>query len=192
MSTLFSRDRTPADDGSAAAERDQVTQLLSERLASLDGKCLEGLAQGLHHAVDGDYTVKVTPVTTPIEMAVTDPAQAELVRLFNSMLAKAQSALEGYGALREELNAALGDQSCLGGLTERLHSLSDKCLAGLGEGLKAAAAGDLTVEAIPVTQPLTTRPGSELESWGACSTRCSAKRRAAFTPTTICAPNSPR
>ncbi len=166
MSTLFSRDRIPADDGSAAAEREQVTRLLSERLASLDGKCLEGLAQGLRHAVDGDYTVKVQPVTTPIEMTVQDPAQAELVRLFNSMLAKAQAALEGYGALREELNAALGDQSCLGPLTERLHSLSDKCLAGLGEGLKAAAAGDLTVEALPVTQPLTTRSGAELGELG--------------------------
>ena len=118
--------------------------------------------KGLHAAVDGDLTVPAVPVTQPIETAIEDPALAELVTTFNSMLGKAQAALEGYNALREQLSAALGDQSCLGPLTDRLHSLSDVCLTGLGEGLKAAAGGDLTVESVPVTKALQAQAGSQL------------------------------
>lgn len=82
------------------------------------------------------------------------------------MLAKAQAALEGYNALREQLAAALGDRSCLGPLSERLRSLSDNCLAGLKRGLSAAAEGDLTREAVPRTTPLTADPGGRLGTLG--------------------------
>ena len=151
----------PANDG-----RDEVVGLLSERLASLDGKCLEGLVQGLSCASKGNFTCTVEPVTTPIDMVVDDPALAGLVTLFNSMLAKAQAAIEGYDALRVQLQASLGDRSCLGPLTDRLHSLSDNCLAGLGEGLQAAARGDLTVEAMAVTSPVAAARGDALGELG--------------------------
>ena len=39
------------------------------------------------------------------------------------MLAKAQTALEGYNSVRETMRAALGDESCLEGLQARLNSL---------------------------------------------------------------------
>ncbi|MBV8256455.1 MAG: methyl-accepting chemotaxis protein [Actinobacteria bacterium] len=42
----------------------------------------------------------------------------------------------------------------LGGLLERVQSLSEHCLAALSRGLAAVAGGDLTVEAESVTQPL--------------------------------------
>ena len=128
----------------------------------MDDNCLESLVKGLHAAVDGDLTVPAVPVTTPIETTIDDPALAGLVTTFNSMLGKAQAALEGYNALREQLSSSLGDQSCLGPLGERLHSLSDVCLTGLGEGLKAAAGGDLTVESIPVTRALEAQPGMRI------------------------------
>jgi methyl-accepting chemotaxis protein len=91
---------------------------------------------------------------------------AELVALFNSMLAKAQSALISYNEMREELRARLGDQSQLAALETRLTSLSDNCLTGLGLGLAAVADGDLTVDAYPVTTPLVAQPGQDLGSLG--------------------------
>jgi len=151
---------------SAQADRDEVLRQLLERLHSMDQNCLESLVKGLHASQDGDLTVRAVPVTKRIDSTPDDPQLSELVVVFNSMLQKAQAALEGYNALREQLRAALGDQSCLGPLTERLHSLSDHCLAGLGDGLRAAAGGDLTVEAVAVTTRVDSRPGKDLGELG--------------------------
>jgi len=160
-STAASAAATHVDD-----QRDELTKLLAERLTSLDTKCLDGLVKGLHLACEGDLTFAVTPVTTPIDVKSDDPAMAELVTTFNSMLAKAKAALEGYNALREQLRLALGDHSCMGPLTERLHSLSDNCLANLGAGLVAASHADLTVEAIPVTTAVQADHGFALGELG--------------------------
>ena len=148
------------------SDRDDVLRQLLDRLHSMDENCLESLVKGLHAAEAGDLTVPAVPVTKSIDATPDDPCLAELVAVFNSMLGKAQSALEGYNALREQLRDALGDQSSLGPLTERLHSLSDHCLAGLGEGLRAAAGGDLTVEAVAVTTAVQPQPGKELGELG--------------------------
>src|SRR5262249_40160200 len=102
----------------------------------------------------GDLTVRVDPRTTPIVTRAQDVETQELVDLFNSMLHKAQAALEGYNALRETLRAALGDESCLEALQERLRGMSNHCLTGLGDGLTAMAAGDLTIVVQPATTPL--------------------------------------
>jgi methyl-accepting chemotaxis protein len=147
-------------------QRAQLTKLLAERLTSLDTKCLDGLVKGLALARDGDLTFAVTPVTTPIDATSDDPAMAELVTVFNSMLAKAKAALEGYNALREQLRLELGDHSCMGSLTERLHSLSDNCLASLGAGLVAASHADLSVEANPVTTAVEAERGLALGELG--------------------------
>ncbi|MGO9788427.1 MAG: HAMP domain-containing protein, partial [Solirubrobacteraceae bacterium] len=151
-----------SDDGGAA----EVRRQLIERLHSLDENCLQNLVNGVTAATKGDLTVEVIPVTRPIDARTSDPEFAELASVFNSMLSKAQAALAGYNELREQLREALGDQSCLEGLTDRLHSLSDRCLAGLGAGLQAAAAGDLTVEALPVTKPLEVRSGARIGELG--------------------------
>ncbi len=148
------------------AQAAEVRRQLIERLRSLDANCLQNLVNGVTAATRGDLTVEVIPVTKPIDAKTSDPEFAELAAVFNSMLSKAQTALAGYNELREQLRVALGDQSCLEGLTERLHSLSDRCLAGLGAGLQAAAAGDLTVEALPVTKPLEARSGGRIGELG--------------------------
>ncbi|MGA2929138.1 MAG: hypothetical protein ABSG43_24735, partial [Solirubrobacteraceae bacterium] len=62
--------------------------------------------KGLHAASEGDFTVEVVPVTKPIDLTSSDPETAELARVFNSMLGKAQAALEGYNALCAQLRAA--------------------------------------------------------------------------------------
>jgi methyl-accepting chemotaxis protein len=152
--------------GTDSLADDAVVQELTERLTSLHDNCLTNLVAGLDAMRDGDLTVAVAPVTTPIEARSDDPAVQALVELFNSMLAKAQTALEGYNAVRETQRRALGDHSCLDDLQARLTSLSNHCLTGLGEGLAAVAEGDLTVDAHPVTTPLTAAPGESVGELG--------------------------
>jgi methyl-accepting chemotaxis protein len=145
---------------------DPVVAELTQRLTSLHDHCLTNLVAGLDAMRSGDLTVTVTPATTPITAHSDEPAVQALVELFNSMLAKAQTALEGYNDVRETQRRALGDHSILDGLEARLTSLSDNCLTGLGAGLTAAAEGDLTVDANPVTTPLQARAGESVGELG--------------------------
>jgi methyl-accepting chemotaxis protein len=135
-------------------------------LRSLQTHCLTNLAGGLDAMASGDLTVAVIPATSPIATRPDDPEAAELVDLFNTMLATAQRALERYEDLRADLRAALGDRSTLAPLQQRLTSLSDNCLTALGEGLSATTRGDLTYEAQPVTTPLDVAPGAALGTLG--------------------------
>ncbi len=159
-------DDVPAAAATADDDAHKFRKEIGVRMRSMDEHCLESLVDGLKAAVDGDLTQDAVAVTAPIDMKTDDAGLAELAEVFNSMLAKAQAAIEGYNALRAQLRAALGDQSCLGPLTDRLHSLSDHCLAGLNDGLAASAKGDLTVEAIAVTTPVTAAPGSAIGELG--------------------------
>ena len=136
------------------ANPDPAAHELKQCLRSLNDHCLTDLVAGLDAIRSGDLTVRVDPHTHPISVRSDDRETQELVELFNSMLVKAQSALDGYNAVREMLRAALGDHSCLDDLRARLNSLSDHCLTDLGDGLAAMAQGDLTVAVEPVTTPL--------------------------------------
>ncbi len=156
--------RRPSADVAPAFDADLLHQL-EGRLRSLDEHCLNGLVDGLAAAADGDLTVEVRPVTTPIDADHAGDLTA-IIELFNSMLGKAQAAIEGYETLRAQLRSALGDHSCLDDLQDRLTSLSDHCLTGLGAGLDAMTQGDLTVAADPVTEPLLAAPGEELGQLG--------------------------
>jgi methyl-accepting chemotaxis protein len=137
---------------------------VKERLRSLDENCLSSLTHGFAAMLDRDLTVQVLPKTTPIAHSSSDPEMRELIELFNSMLAKAQASLQGYEDLRERLRTNLGDHSCLLELHEKLTSLRDVCLTGLGNGLEAASQGDLTFGVQPATTALTTDPGKDLGS----------------------------
>lgn len=149
-----------------AAVPDPAVAALKDRLRSLDEHCLAGLEDGLAAMVGGDLTQGLAGVTQPIAVSSDDPDIAELVGLFNSMLQRAQGALASYEVLRAQLRDALGDESCLEDLSDRLTSLTDNCLTGLGDGLSAMARGDLTVSAMPVTTPLVASPGAELGQLG--------------------------
>ncbi len=154
-------DRTATGSVAAASSEE-----LKSRLRSLHGHCLTELADGLEAMRTGDLTVTVTPVTQPIDVAAVPEDQRALVELFNAMLTKAQGAIVSYNAVREQLAAALGDHSCIDDLQTRLTSLSDNCMTALAEGLGAAAEGDLTVEAHPVTKPLVAPGGGRLGRLG--------------------------
>ena len=82
------------------------------------------------------------------------------------MLGKAQAAITSYNGVRDQLAAALGDHSCVEELELRLTSLSGNCMTSLADGLSAAAEGDLTVEAHPVTKPLVAREANGSASSG--------------------------
>jgi methyl-accepting chemotaxis protein len=149
-----------------AAAPDPTARELKVRLRSLHDHCLTNLVAALDAMTRGDLTVRVDPKTAPITTRAQDPETQELVELFNSMLAKAQTALEGYNQVRETLRSALGDQSCLEELSARLESLSGHCLTGLGDGLAAMAEGDLTVAVHPVTTPLEAPFGKQVGRLG--------------------------
>lgn len=139
---------------------------LLDRLRSLDHNCLQSAVHGLLAVAAGDFTLAAVPVTRPIDARPADPVLAEIIEVFNSMLAKAQATLVAYNEMRERLAAALGDHSCLDALTDRMHSLSNNCLAGLLGGLTAAAHGDLTIHADPCTTPVPARSGERVGELG--------------------------
>jgi methyl-accepting chemotaxis protein len=162
---MFKRSRAAAEATQETAFQASVEQV-KERLRSMNDHCLTGLGNGLRGMTEGDFTIEIQPTTTPIDVASVDPAALELVELFNSMLAKAETALGDYNALREELRSALGDHSALNDLRGRLHSLDANCLTGLDEGLSAVAKGDLTVDVHPVTTPVTAAKGGSVGELG--------------------------
>ena len=99
------------------------------------------------------------PATTPITAKAGSGEVQELIDVFNSMLGRAQTALESYEVARKQLRAGLGDQSCLVELEARLTSLDEHCLTNLGNGLQAMTNGDLTVHVEPMTHALEVEPG---------------------------------
>ena len=114
---------------------------------------------------EGDLTVDVQPATSFLS-AAPGSNLGSLGETFNSMLGKAQGGLELYNSVREELRTKLGDNSCLIDLDARMASLNNRCLQGLGEGLTAMVAGNLTVDVQPVTTHLEQKPGTNLGSLG--------------------------
>jgi len=155
--------RTPVPSTTAP---DRAAVELKTSLRSLHDHCLTDLIAGLDAMNRGDLTVEVKPATKPVTVATDNPETAELIDLFNSMLDKAQMALEGYNEIRATLRDALGDQSCLDDLSVRLHSMTTHCLQGLGDGLEAMTRGDLTVSAEPATTPIEAPRGKALGELG--------------------------
>ncbi len=141
---------------------DPVVRDLTARLQSLDKNCLSGLERGLSSMTQGDLTVQVTPVTTPIDTHSENPEIEALVEIFNSMLGRAQVTLDSYNTMREELREALGDQSTLSDLRGRLRSLNDHCLTNLEAGVVAMQNGDLTVQVDPKTTPIESTTGAPI------------------------------
>jgi methyl-accepting chemotaxis protein len=142
----------------ALGDRSCLAQL-TERMTQLND-CLGGLEGGLSSMTAGDLTVEVASDLRPIEAAHGEQV-GHLAELFNSMLARAKSSLEGYNEMRETLREALGDESCLSALSARLESLQGHCLTDLQHGLRAVNDGDLTVAVTPVTTPITARENAD-------------------------------
>jgi methyl-accepting chemotaxis protein len=101
---------------------------IRERLSSLRDNCLTGIEQGLGAmASEGDLTVAVVPVTTPVAVDGSDEI-AELGRTFNDMLLKAQSSIEAYNAMRARTTemAQVAGQIGVGDLSSTVEVLSER------------------------------------------------------------------
>ena len=94
---------------------------LTARMTSLDEHCLTGLSQGLSSVAEGDLTVTATPVTTPVEAEAGREVGTLAVR-FNSMLGKAQTALESYETMRVNTSSLVSE---IGETASRLSESSD-------------------------------------------------------------------
>ncbi len=79
---------------------------LASRLNSLANHCLTGLKSGIEALRDGDLTVAVTPVTTPIPGPSRDEV-GQMSSTFNSMLSAAQATIGAYTDARANLSALI-------------------------------------------------------------------------------------
>jgi methyl-accepting chemotaxis protein len=117
---------------------------LRDRLTSLDDNCMTDLGAGLHAAAQGDLTVDVKPVTTPLEVESRDEL-GQLAETFNGMLTKAQGGIEAYTTMRAELGTLIGNvtQSAetVSAASQEMASTSDE--AGRAVGEIANAVGDV-------------------------------------------------
>jgi len=163
---MFGRGQAVVDASRSGGVDAASVELVKAGLRSLHDHCLTNLGAGLGAMKAGDLTVELRPATAAIPISAVDASALELVELFNSMLEKAQGALADYNLLREDLRAALGDHSCLDDLRQRLRSLGENCLTDLGDGLNAAADGNLTVDANPITTPLVAAGGDSIGELG--------------------------
>lgn len=120
---------------------------LQVRLTSLDSKCLSGLAGGLNAVAEGDLTVEVIPVTTPLHVA---PGRhlGELGELFNGMLAKAQASVNSYEHMRTETGQMVSQLAetaeVLGGSSGRLAIIAEetgRAVAEIASTIEAVAQG---------------------------------------------------
>ncbi len=110
---------------------------------------------------NSDLTVPVEFSLTPIESESGEPI-GELAELFNSMLARVESAISAYNVVREDLQEKLGDHSSLAPLSRRLESLRTETLTDLHNALRAMSEGDLRVEVAMSEEPIVAADGESL------------------------------
>jgi methyl-accepting chemotaxis protein len=118
----------------------------------------------LEHALtstrNSDLTVPVEFSLTAIESEEGQPI-GELAELFNSMLARVESAISAYNVVREDLQHKLGDHSSLAPLSLRLESLRTGTLTNLRDALRSMSEGDLRVEVTIDEEPIVAAEGEE-------------------------------
>ena len=149
----------------SGAQRGVLAEI-EKRLDSLNEHCVADLMAALEAMQNGDLTVDVTPVTTPVEARSGDPLADALAEKMNALIAKVQASVAAYDAVRGQYAERLGDRSCIEDLQDRLDSLSGNCLAGLTQGLAAMTEGDFTVSVVPVTRPIEVPAGVRVGTLG--------------------------
>jgi methyl-accepting chemotaxis protein len=133
---------------------------LRKRLDSLDSNCLTNLQAGIEAAAEGDLRIQVTPVTTPLT-AAPGASMGYMGEMFNGMLAKAQSTIEGYEHMRSGLTSMVGEMAetsgRLGATSEEMSSVSEETgravaeVAGTIEGV-ARGSGEQAAAAEQVSR----------------------------------------
>jgi methyl-accepting chemotaxis protein len=115
--------------------RRNVHQVL-DRLSSLRDHCATGLEGGLAGLSDGDLTVRVTPVTPPIESWSNDEL-GDVAQATNSIRDKMVAAIDAYNGSRESLAAMIGQVSSTAGsvsaASQQVASSADETGRAIGE-----------------------------------------------------------
>jgi methyl-accepting chemotaxis protein len=143
----------------ALGDRSSLVQVAG-RLNDLNDT-LGDLEQALTSTRNADLTVPVEFSLTPIVSQDGEPI-GELAELFNSMLARVESAISAYNIVREDLQEKLGDHSSLAPLSLRLESLRNGTLTNLRDALRAMSEGDLRVEVTIDEDPIVAAEGEQV------------------------------
>lgn len=117
------------------------------RLRSLDDNCLTGLEHALDAAAQGDLTVDVHPVTRLMEAGVGQRV-GELAEIFNWMLAKAQSGITSYNAMR----GGLGNR--VGAMVEEIGTLAGR-VASSSQEMTANSVDEIARQGVALTARIT-------------------------------------
>jgi methyl-accepting chemotaxis protein len=86
----------------ALGDRSCLDQLVV-RMESLDENCLSDLERGMSAMAEGDLTLDIHAVTTPLGAAEAGDAAGRLAIIFDAMLGRAQGSIESYARMRATL-----------------------------------------------------------------------------------------
>ena len=149
-------------------------------LRELDQRHARELSTAMQALASGDFTVRLSPHSVPVEVDGADAQTRALLDVINSLQTRLDEAAIAYESLRGDLASALGDHSCLPDLLLALKSLNAHCLTDLDAGLQAMADGDYTLSARPVTHPLRAAEGDTLGEVGEVFNEMLARSRTAL------------
>jgi methyl-accepting chemotaxis protein len=135
------------------------------RLRELREGAVSGLGRGMAAMAEGDLTQRVDIDVERIADPGTDEI-GDLGRAINDLLDDTDQSVAAYNGVRESLRESLGDHSILADLGIRMESIDNNCLVSLADGLTALRSGDLTVDAVAVTNSIQARDGEAIGSLG--------------------------
>jgi len=136
-----------------------------DRLRDLRTDAIDGLGTGMTAMAAGDHTAQVNVTITAIDDPPADEI-GDVARAVNDILESTQQSITAYDAVRDALRDALGDQSILNELDDRMHKINGNCLTELERGLTALRNGDLTVSVVASTTPIAGEAGASIGSLG--------------------------
>jgi methyl-accepting chemotaxis protein len=115
-----------------------------DRLSSLQDRCATELLAGLEAMAAGDLTVKVTPVTKPIDRISNDEI-GQVAHAVNGIRERFVASIEAYNAMAEKLRAMIGSvagsASSVSSASQQMASTSEE--AGKAVGEIASAVGEV-------------------------------------------------
>jgi methyl-accepting chemotaxis protein len=140
---------------------------VGDRLDSLSENCVNDLAGALKSVSQGDLTVGVEPVTTPVGEAGNDEI-GRLAKTFDILLGRVQAAIEDYNTMRGQLvdiiSEVLKGSTSVASASAQMASTSEE--AGRAVGEIANAVGDVAHGAERQVQMVAQAKSSTDESVG--------------------------
>ncbi|MDW5594307.1 methyl-accepting chemotaxis protein [Conexibacter stalactiti] len=123
-------------------------EALTERMDSLSTHDLAALETALAAVADGDLTVEA-PMTTSAIVAEDGLAAGRLAEIFNAMLARLNSSVEGYNGMREKVTAMLRqiatETQAVAAASQQMATTSEESGRAVGE--IASAVGEVAAGA---------------------------------------------